>query len=130
MSIVARGDRPAHHVPREQVEDRGQIDLDAGADHEFGGVADPALIGSLGGRRASQHVIRGRLIVGAHRRVLIPAAHQRDETVFLHQPSHAFPTDVFLPLDEVIVAPWAAVIVAASGERRVDQGFDPIACAG
>ena len=35
-------DRPADDEPRVQIEDRGEVQLAALADHELGGVADPA----------------------------------------------------------------------------------------
>ena len=44
VPIIDRADGPADDEPRVQVEDRGQIQLAALADHELGRVADPSLI--------------------------------------------------------------------------------------
>ena len=45
MPIVGGTDGPADDEPREQVEDRCQIELAAAPDDELRGIADSAMIG-------------------------------------------------------------------------------------
>ena len=121
VPIIGRAHRPAHDVSREQIDDRVQVDLAARADHKFGGVADPSLIGRVGGKRARQHVVGDRLIVIAQRRVLVPTTHARDQSFLSHQTCDALSTDALLPLDEVVVDARTPVIASALREGRLNQ---------
>ncbi len=53
MAIVDRTDRPANQEARVEVEDRREIELPTAADHELGGIADPALTNSCASRFAA-----------------------------------------------------------------------------
>ena len=63
LAVVARTDGPPHDEPREQIQDRRQIELAAAADDELRRVADPPLIRR--GRRevAIEQIGCDRLIV-------------------------------------------------------------------
>src|SRR5947209_7589850 len=119
--VVDRADRPAHDEPREQVEDGGQIQRPALADDELGGVADPASIRRVGGELSVEQIRRDRLIVIAHRRALEALPRAGFQTVLLHQPNHALPTDALVLLEQVFVNPRTAVPVFACLERRAHQ---------
>src|SRR6266571_687643 len=121
VPVVDGADRPAHDEPREQVQDRRQVELAAGPDQEFRGVAHPALVGGLGIELAIQKVGCDWLIVVAHRRHLEALAGPRFHPVFLHQSSHALRTDLDALLDEIPIHPRAPVAPPALVERRPDQ---------
>ncbi len=70
MAIIDRTDRPANQEARVEVEDRREIELPTAADHELGGIADPALVGGGGDELLREQVRGNRLIMIAHRRAL------------------------------------------------------------
>jgi hypothetical protein len=86
MAIIARADGPPHHKPREQIENRRQIELPAAAHDEFGRVAHPALIGGVRGEVLIQHIRRDGWVMVAHRRARESSPHPRFEAFFLHEP--------------------------------------------
>ena len=47
VTVVHRADGPPHDESREQIEDRGQIQLATRADDELGGIAHPPLVGRV-----------------------------------------------------------------------------------
>jgi hypothetical protein len=55
-AVVDRAHRPGDEESREEIENDGQIQLAALADHELGGVADPTLIGCLGGELSIEQI--------------------------------------------------------------------------
>jgi hypothetical protein len=89
VPVVDRTHGPSHDEPRKQIEDRRQIQLPALADHELGGVADPAPIRRVGRELSVEQIRRDRLIVITHRRALEAFPSPRFQSVFLHQSNHA-----------------------------------------
>lgn len=61
VPIVHGADGPSDDEAGIEVEDGRQIQLGATADHELGGVADPALIRPVSRKLAGQHVAGDRL---------------------------------------------------------------------
>ena len=121
VPIVDRADRPADDEPREQIEDRRQIQLAALADDELGRVADPALIRRVGRELPVEQIRRDRLVVIAHRRALEALPRPRFQPVLLHQPNHALAADALLLLEQVLVNARAAVPLLARVERGAHQ---------
>src|SRR5205823_5938569 len=74
VAVVGRGECPAHHHPREQVEDHRQVEL-AAAGEDLGDVAHPALVGPLRLEAPVEDIGRHRLVVIAHRRAPVALAH-------------------------------------------------------
>jgi hypothetical protein len=121
VAIIDAAHRPADDEPREQIENRRQVQFAALADHEFGGVADPALIRRVGRELPVEDIRRHRVVVIAHRRAREPPADPRLQALFLHQPNDAFAADPHVLLEQVTMNPRAAVPVLARLERRVHQ---------
>ena len=121
MSIVDRADGPADDEPREQVEDRRQIQLPALANHELRRVADPAPIRRVGRELPVEQIRRDRLIVIAHRRAFEPLPGPRFQPVLLHQPNHALAADARVLLEQILVNARAAVPLLARVKRRAHQ---------
>jgi hypothetical protein len=93
VSIIHGTDRPTDHEPREQVQDHREIELAALADDELTGIADPALVRTIGLELLLQQVVSDRLVVIAVGRDLVPLADARVEALYLHQPYDPFATD-------------------------------------
>jgi hypothetical protein len=113
VAIIDGAHCPPAHVPREEVQHDRQVELAAGANHKLGRVSDPALIGGHGLELPIEDVGCDRLIVLAHRGVLVPTALSGLQPVFLHQPHDALSTHVLLELDQVLVDPRAPVPLLA-----------------
>jgi hypothetical protein len=64
VPVIDRADRPADDETRVEIQDVGEIQLTALADHELGGVADPSLI-RRGCRELAVRIRRDRQVVGA-----------------------------------------------------------------
>jgi hypothetical protein len=124
MTIVDRADGPADDEPGIEIQNHRQVGFPVLADAEFARVPDPPLIGSLRREVLLQQVVGHRLIVIAVGRHLVPLAHTRVEAFLLLQADNPLPTDVFPPLEEVIVNAWAAVIATTARERGVQQDFE------
>jgi hypothetical protein len=60
VPVIDRADRPADDETRVEIQDVGEIQLTALADHELGGVADPSLIGAVAVNWRSGFVATGR----------------------------------------------------------------------
>ena len=110
-----------HDEPREQIQDRRQIELAAAADDELRRVADPPLIRR--GRRevAIEQIGCDRLIVIAHRRHLVALAEPRLQARFLHQAHDPFAADMLVLLEEILVDARTPVALVALGEGRPHQ---------
>jgi hypothetical protein len=121
MAIVDRADRPADDKPGIQIQDHRQVGFPVLADAQFTRVADPPLIGSLGGELLLQEVVCNGLIVIAIGRDLVALPYARFQAFFLLQANDPLPTHVFAPLDKVIVDARAAVVAPAADERRVQE---------
>ena len=121
MPVVDRADRPADDEPREQVEDRRQIQLAALADDELGGVADPAPIRRVGRELPVEQIRRDRLVVIAHRRAFEAFPRPRFQAVLLHQPNDPLAADADLLLEQIFVNARAAVPLLARVERGAHQ---------
>ena len=130
MPIVHGADGPADDEPREQIEDRREVQLAALADHELRRVADPALIRRRGRELPIQQIGGDRLIVVAHRRAFEPLARPRLQAVFLHQSHDALAADVLVLLDQILVDARAAVAMLALLERGPHQHCQPAIVAG
>ena len=61
VAIIDRTDRPANQEARVEVEDRREIELSTAADHELGGIADPALVRRFGHEVLAEHIRRDGL---------------------------------------------------------------------
>jgi hypothetical protein len=85
-----------------------------GTDAQLGRVADPALIGRLGGEVLPQHVVGVQSVVIAVGGDRLPLDHPGDEAVLLFDPNDSLPTHMLAPLDEVIMDARTAVVPAAA----------------
>ena len=65
-AIIDRAEGPADDEPRVQIEHRGQIELLAVPDHEFGRVADPPLVRRVRAKLPIEHVGGDGIVVVAH----------------------------------------------------------------
>ena len=66
VPVVHRADGPPHDEPREQIQDRREVQFAAAADDELGRVADPPLIRGVRFELAVEQIRRDRLVVIAH----------------------------------------------------------------
>src|SRR5579864_2612632 len=123
VSVIGRADRPPDDEPREQIEDRGKIQLAALTDHELRRVPHPALIHGLRRELPIEQIRGHRLVVIAHRRDGVPLAHPGFQALFLHQSDHALAAHVLLLLEQILVNARTAVPMLALLERRPDQHF-------
>jgi hypothetical protein len=121
VSIIRRAHGPADDKTREQIQNGGQIQLAAAADHELRRVADPALIECRRRKLAVEQIGRDGLIVIAHRRVLESFARPRLQAVFLHQPHDPLPAHRDLQLEEVLENPRTAIPLPARLKRRAQE---------
>ena len=121
IAVVHGADGPAHDKAGVEVEDGCQVQLGAGADHELGGVADPALIRPRGRELPVQHVPRDWLIGVADGRDLEALAHPRLQAFGLHEADDPFATNGDALLDQIFVHARAAVGPAAHLMRRTNQ---------
>src|SRR5712692_9679489 len=85
VPVVDGADRPAHDEAREQVKNRGQVELAAGPDQQLRRVAYPTLVGRLRLELAVQEVCSDRLVVLAQGRHLESLARSCFQSVFLHR---------------------------------------------
>ena len=121
MSIVHGANGPAHDKPREQVEDRREIELAAGPDDKLRRVTDLALIRARCLERLPQEIVRNRLIVIADRRVLVPLPRAGPQLFLLHQPHDSVAAHADVLLDQIFMHARAAVVAATPVEGRAHQ---------
>src|SRR5712692_7085546 len=121
VPVVDGADRPAHDESREQVKNRGQVELAAGPDQQLRRVAYPALVGRLRLELSVQKVGCDRLIVIAQGRQLESLARSRFQPLFLHQPSDALGADPDSLLEEIPMDPRAPIAPPALVKRRLDK---------
>ena len=131
VPIVDRADGPADDEPREQIEDRREVELAAAADDELRRVADPALIRAAAPRTADRAdwprpAGRDRSSSCTLNRLPRP----RLQPVFLHQANDALPADALVLLDQILVNARAAVPLPARVERRAHQHLQAAIVAG
>src|SRR2546425_6537208 len=121
VPVVDGTDRPAHDESREQVKNRGQVELAAGPDQQLRRVTYPTLVGRLRLELAVQEVCSDRLVVFAQGRHLESLARSRFQPVFLHQPSYALWADPDSLLEEIPMDPRAPIALPALVKRRLDK---------
>ena len=84
VAVIDGTERPADDEPGKQIEDHRQIELAAGGDDELGRIPDSALIRRRRLEPPVEQIGGHRLIVVAHRRVLVPLADPGFQAFFLH----------------------------------------------
>src|SRR5258707_68546 len=120
MSVVYSAHRPAHAESREQVDDRGQVELGAAGRLHLVGVADPTMIRRVGIEVALEDVGRDRMGVLAIRRVLETLWRTCTETLLLHEPNHSIAANLLAILKKVLVHAGTPVCLPARVKRRLD----------
>src|SRR6266540_1371526 len=114
-SVVHGTDRPAHHEPGVEIQNRGEIQLGPISDHELGRVADPALIRCRGGEVPGEYIGRDGVLVMAVGRVLEPLRDLALNLLVPHQPPHTFFAESLAVLLKVL--PQTGTTIALSTGR-------------
>ena len=125
VPVVHRADGPPHDEPREQIQDRREVQFAAAADDELGRVADPPLIRGVRLELAVEQIRRDRLVVIAHGGYFVTLPGPCDQAFFLHQPDDPFATHLLVLLDQVFVNARAAIALFARVKGRLDEDLQP-----
>jgi hypothetical protein len=116
VAIVDGAERPAHDERGIEIEDSGEMELRAAADHELGRVAHTPLIRPLGVELTRQHIGGDGLIVLADRRRWESLPCARPQAVLAHEASDALGADVLAGLVQIL--PDAGAAVGGLGSPR------------